>query len=157
MKCPRCGLQETRVVDSRPADGGAAVRRRRLCPTCRFRFTTHERVEPTRLVVVKRDGRKEPFSLDKIRAGMEKALTHRPAAEIPDALERAVDEVEAQILERGRPLIESSEIGQMVLAKLKEMDPVAYVRFASVHKHFDEPAKFKEEVDRLAQGSEGDR
>jgi len=152
MKCPKCGNSDTRVVDSRPADNGLAIRRRRQCPHCSFRFTTHERVEPPRLTVIKRDGRKEPFVVEKLRAGMAKALTHT-AADSPDTLERAVLEVESAILSRGRPAIESAEIAALVLAKLKELDKVAYVRFASVHKQFDEPEKFKEEVDRLFQGA----
>ena len=145
------------MVDSRPADGGAAIRRRRLCPKCGFRFTTHERVEPPRLTVIKRDGRRQPFSVEKIRSGMAKALTHRPVGEMPAALDRAVEEVEARIMGRGRPTIESAEIGQIVLAKLREMDQVAYVRFASVHKKFEKPDEFKEEVDRLSQGPSGER
>jgi len=102
-------------------------------------------------MVIKRDGRKEPFSLAKVRAGISKALTHRPVAEAPEAIDRAVAEVEAQIKGRGRPTIESSEIGRLVLAKLRQMDKVAYVRFASVHKKFDEPERFKEEVERLVE------
>ena len=149
MKCPHCGASETKVVDSRPIQAGVAQRRRRSCPKCKFRFTTQERVEPARLMVIKRDGHREPFSLAKVRAGMSKALTHTPMAEVPGAVDRAVGEVEAQIKARGKPAIESSEIGKVVLAKLKQLDPVAYVRFASVHKKFDEPERFKEEVERL--------
>jgi transcriptional repressor NrdR len=157
MKCPHCGAKDTKVVDSRPVEGGIAQRRRRSCPKCRFRFTTQERVEPIRLVVIKRDGHREPFSLAKVRAGLSKALTHRPAAEAPDAIDQAVAEVEAQIKGRGKPTIESSEIGKVVLSKLKQIDKVAYVRFASVHKKFDEPERFKEEVERLVENPREER
>jgi len=155
MKCPRCGHKDTRVIDSRPAEGQTVVRRRRVCAQCGFRFSTYERSEPPRVTVIKKDGRSEPFQLEKIRAGMEKALTHRPVEEQPGRLEQALSEIESEISGWGRSTVHSREIGEVVMRKLQEMDEVAYVRFASVHKEFEDARKFKDEVERLQQATRG--
>ena len=155
MKCPRCGHPDTRVIDSRPAESGTAVRRRRHCESCGHRFSTYERGGPPRLTVTKKDGRTEPFQLAKIRSGMAKALTHTPVEEHPERIDEAVAGIEREIVSLGRNAVQSREIGDIVLRKLQEMDEVAYVRFASVHKEFEDARKFKDEVDRLQQASRG--
>jgi transcriptional repressor NrdR len=142
MRCPFCGAEDTRVVDSRPAEGGATIRRRRACEQCNNRFTTYERREAA-LMVRKRDGRVEPFSPDKVRAGIAKALADRDIAE--GALDAVVAQVEAYVEDRG-PEVSSEEIGHQVLEGLRRLDEVAYLRFASVYKEFEGAQDFEREM-----------
>jgi len=145
MKCPYCREGDTRVVDTREASGG--VRRRRECKECGKRFTTYEHVAPGKPMVVKRDGRREEFDRAKLLAGVRKACAKRPIA--VEQVEGLVNEVEAQVLARKRGEVESRVIGDMVMERLKELDEVAYIRFASVYLPLDDLNAMKREVDRL--------
>jgi transcriptional repressor NrdR len=145
MRCRFCDADDTRVVDSRPAEGGAAIRRRRACEQCGNRFTTYERHE-TAVMVRKRDGSLEPFSQEKMLAGVSSALADRPVS--PDALEALVTHIEAHVHQQGAE-VTSDEIGQLVLAGLRGLDEVAYVRFASVYKGFEGASDFEREVAAL--------
>jgi transcriptional repressor NrdR len=147
MRCPQCGTRDSRVVDSRDLDESAMVRRRRECPACTARFTTYERVEAARLVVVKRDGVRQEFDRDKLARGLAKALTRRPVPD--DAAERAADEIEGELRSSGLSDIPSSRVGAMAMDKLRALDHIAYIRFASVYQSFDDLADLKREVDQL--------
>ncbi len=145
MKCPYCGGSNFKVIDSRDASGG--VRRRRQCLGCGSRFTTYERVQPAGLVVVKKDERREEFSKDKLLAGIRKACEKRPLPlGIVDGL---ADEVETELHRLGRPEVPSSIVGDIVMEKLKALDYIAYIRFASVYRDFPDLADLKQEVDTL--------
>ena len=146
MRCPRCGERETRVVDSRDLDE-SSIRRRRECETCGARFTTYERIEAPRLVVVKRDGSRQEFDREKLVSGFRKALTRRPLPE--DSAEQAADQIEAQLRAGGGTEVESSEIGRLAMDKLRGLDQIAYIRFASVYQSFDDLEALKREVDNL--------
>ena len=147
MRCPQCGARETRVVDSRDLDDSATIRRRRECGQCTTRFTTYERVETARLVVVKRDGTRQEFDRDKLATGIRKALTRRP---VPDtAAEGASDEIEAELRSTGMGEVPSSRVGAMAMEKLRAIDRIAYIRFASVHQSFEDLEDLKREVDTL--------
>ncbi len=150
MKCPQCDHQDTRVIDSRSVDAG--VRRRRLCLGCGFRFTTYERAQANNLLVVKKDGRREEFNRDKLIAGIRKACTKRPVAN--EAIERVVDGIEQELHRYGKVEVGSSAIGELVMGRLKELDRIAYIRFASVYREFADAENFKQAVDALAQGKE---
>jgi transcriptional repressor NrdR len=147
MRCPQCGTRDTRVVDSRDLDESATIRRRRECPACSTRFTTYERVEAARLVVAKRDGIRQEFDHDKLAAGLAKALTRRPVPD--DAAERAADEIEAELRSAGVSEVPSSRIGTMAMDKLRALDHIAYIRFASVYQSFEDLEDLKREVDSL--------
>ena len=149
MYCPNptCEEVDTKVIDSRLADDGAAVRRRRRCPTCHHRFTTYERVEEAPLMVTKRSGGREPFDRMKIVAGLRQAAKGRPVSE--DQLEALAEDVEDQLRLVG-PEISSPQVGLAVLDQLRRLDEVAYVRFASVYKNFDAAADFERELTLLA-------
>jgi len=144
MKCPFCGADEDRVIDSRVSRDGYEVRRRRVCIKCGRRFTTYERVAEELPFVIKRDGRREPFSREKILNGVRKACEKRPIS--IDALEKLVDRVESWVLEQGRKEISSLEIGERVMEELRKLDEVAYVRFASVYRQFKDVNQFFEEL-----------
>jgi transcriptional repressor NrdR len=146
MRCPRCGERETRVVDSRDLDE-ASIRRRRECETCGTRFTTYERIEAPRLVVVKRDGTRQEFDRDKLASGLRKALTRRPVPE--DAAEQAADQIELQLRAGGASEVDSAEVGKLAMAKLRALDHIAYIRFASVYQSFEDLETLKREVDNL--------
>jgi transcriptional repressor NrdR len=147
MKCPACGHMEDRVIDSRSAKEGQAIRRRRECLKCRRRFTTYETVETTPLLVIKKDGRREAFSRDKILTGLLRACEKRP---IPaEKLHEIVDGLEADLLKQGTDEVRSSEIGERVMEALHQLDEVAYVRFASVYRHFKDLNQFLEELRSL--------
>jgi transcriptional repressor NrdR len=143
MRCPWCDADDDRVIDSRPAEGGVAIRRRRECAACSRRYTTFERIEEVGLVVVKRDGSKEPFDREKLAASIRKALADRPIPSIE--VEVMVDRIQGR-LRRGGPEIPSSVVGQAVLAGLRRTDEVAYLRFASVYKEFEGVADFEREL-----------
>jgi transcriptional repressor NrdR len=152
MRCPQCGTRDTRVVDSRDLDESATIRRRRECPSCAARFTTYERVEAARLVVAKRDGTRQEFDRDKLASGLAKALTRRPVAE--DAADRAADQIESELRSSGLSEIPSSRVGALAMDKLRALDHIAYIRFASVYQSFEDLEDLKREVDQLfAEGS----
>lgn len=143
MHCPRCRADDTKVIDSRVVDDGAAIRRRRACPTCASRFTTYERLEEVPLVVVKSAGGREPFDRTKLIAGVTAACKGRPVA--PAAIEALADAVEEAARAHGSE-VTSSLIGVAVLDQLRAVDEVAYLRFASVYKGFDDAADFRREL-----------
>jgi transcriptional repressor NrdR len=147
MRCPHCGTRDTRVVDSRDLDDATTIRRRRECPSCVTRFTTYERVESARLVVVKRDGTRQEFDRDKLASGLAKALTRRPVAD--DAAERAADAIEGELRSSGLSEVPSSRVGAMAMERLRALDHIAYIRFASVYQSFEDLADLKREVDSL--------
>jgi transcriptional repressor NrdR len=147
MRCPQCGTRDTRVVDSRDLDESATIRRRRECASCSNRFTTYERVETARLVVVKRDGTRQEFDRDKLAGGLRKALTRRPVPEA--AADRAADEIEAELRSTGLSEVASTRVGVMAMEKLRGIDQIAYIRFASVYRSFEDLEDLKREVDSL--------
>lgn len=147
MRCPYCGYEDSRVIDSREMDD--TVRRRRQCLGCELRFTTHEKVETSTLMVIKKDSRREEFQRDKLVAGLRKACTKRPVSY--EALERLADDVEAELHRLGRAEVPSSAIGEMVMERLKRLDHIAYIRFASVYRQFADIGSLKQEVDTLLQ------
>ncbi len=153
MRCPRCERTGTRVIDSRDLEAGGTIRRRRVCEACGYRFTTYERPEGARLLVVKRDGRREEFDRDKLRAGLMKALEKRPVT--LDRVERAVDEIEAALRARGGSEVTSKEIGKLATEALREIDQLAYIRFASVYHSYEDISTLKREVDRLMRQRSG--
>lgn len=144
MKCPYCGFIEDRVIDSRPTDESSAIRRRRECSKCLKRFTTYEKVESLPLMVIKKDKTREVFEREKILNGLLRACEKRPVS-IND-LERLVDEIESQIQNSLQREITSRDIGEMVMNKLKNLDEVAYVRFASVYRQFKDINTFMDEL-----------
>ncbi len=146
MRCPWCGQTDDRVVDSRPAERDEAIRRRRECVSCGRRFTTYERVEELGLMVVKRDGTREPWNRGKVLAGIRKALTNRPVSEEQEAM--LVARVEARLRRKG-PEVTSQQVGLEVLQGLQKLDQVGYLRFASVYKDFQEAGDFERELGRL--------
>ena len=147
MRCPQCGERDTRVVDSRDLDDSATIRRRRECGACSLRFTTYERIEAPRLVIVKRDGVRQEFDREKLASGLRKALTRRPVP--ASAAEQAADAIEATLRAEGMTEVPSSRVGQLAMASLRELDQIAYIRFASVYQSFDDLEDLKREVDTL--------
>jgi len=146
MRCPWCGANDDRVVDSRPADGGSAIRRRRACAGCGRRFSTYERIERTGLMVRKRDGTVQPFARDKVVAGISKATKNRPVTAMD--VEDVVDRIEERLLRKG-PEVTSQQVGIEVLQQLRKLDEVAYLRFVSVYKDFQELTDFERELGTL--------
>ena len=147
MRCPKCGCEESKVVDSRPSESNDAIRRRRECTRCGFRFTTYERCEELPLVVIKRDGRKEPFDRQKLMRGLVTATVKRDVA-LP-ALSSLIDDIESELRDGGVTEISSVDLGSMVLKRLVSVDKVAYVRFASVYRDFKDVDEFGEELRSL--------
>ena len=147
MKCPYCGKDNTRVIDSRPADDNSSIRRRRQCDECNKRFTTYEKVEAIPLVVIKKDNNREMYDREKIEAGVFRSCHKRPIS--PDQMIKLVDEMESAIFNREEREIESREIGELVMDKLRQLDTVAYVRFASVYREFKDANTFMEELKRI--------
>ncbi len=147
MKCPSCGHLEDKVIDSRSARDGQAIRRRRECLKCKRRFTTYETLETTPLLVIKKDGRREPFSRDKILNGILRACEKRP---IPaERIHAIVDAIENDLIRQGVDEVQSSVVGERVMEELHRLDEVAYVRFASVYRHFKDLNEFLEELRSL--------
>ena len=147
MRCPRCGCEESKVVDSRPSESNDAIRRRRECTGCGFRFTTYERCEEMPIVVIKRDGHKEPFDRQKVMRGL---LTATVKRDIPvSTLATLIDDIEASLRDSGTMEISSADLGSMVLKRLISVDKVAYVRFASVYRDFKDVDEFSEELRSL--------
>ncbi len=147
MRCPFCSADETRVIDSRLTDDGDVVRRRRECEVCRERFTTFERAELRLPQVIKSDGRREPFNEEKLRAGLSRALEKRPVD--AGAVEALIARIRHKLVASGERELASRQIGEWVMEGLKEVDPVAYVRFASVYRSFQDLNAFSETVQRL--------
>ncbi|MFO1458103.1 MAG: transcriptional regulator NrdR [Verrucomicrobiota bacterium] len=148
MRCPKCGGQDDKVIDSRASREGAVIRRRRECLSCEHRFTTYEEIEQQELLVVKRDGRREPYSKEKLLSGMTRSCQKRPVA--GDVLASAADEITNELMERFDREVPAKEIGERVMRVLRRVDAVAYVRFASIYREFQEIGEFVEEVHRLA-------
>lgn len=147
MRCPRCGCEESKVVDSRPSENNDAIRRRRECMGCGFRFTTYERCEEMPIVVVKRDGHKEPFDRQKLMRGL---LTATVKRDIPVAsLSALIDDIESSLRDGGTLEVSSVDLGSMVLKRIISVDKVAYVRFASVYRDFKDVDEFSEELRSL--------
>ena len=140
MRCPFCGHLESQVKDSRPSEDGAAIRRRRLCPECGGRFTTFERVQLRELTIVKRSGRRTPFDRDKLARSISIALRKRPVD--PEQIERMISAIARQLESMGETELPSSAVGELVMKHLKELDDVAYVRYASVYRDFRETQDF---------------
>ena len=151
MRCPWCQADDDRVVDSRPADGGGSIRRRRECAACGRRFTTFERIEEVGLVVTKRDGTSEPFDREKLAAGIRKAFAGRPTS--PLQIEQMVGWIETRVRRKG-PDVTSQQVGGEVLAMLQKVDEVAYLRYASVYKDFQGTADFQRELGMLLEKKE---
>ncbi|MFK0571073.1 transcriptional regulator NrdR [Endozoicomonas sp.] len=147
MHCPFCGAAETKVIDSRLVAEGSQVRRRRECLTCIERFTSYETAELLMPRLVKRDGTREPFNEDKLRAGMTRALEKRPVG--VEQLEEAVCRIIHRLRAMGEREVSSRILGEEVMRELKQLDEVAYIRFASVYRHFKDLNEFREEIDRL--------
>jgi transcriptional repressor NrdR len=147
MRCPQCGDRDTRVVDSRDLDESATIRRRRECNVCATRFTTYERIEAARLVVVKRDGTRQEFDRERLVAGLRKSLTRRPVPD--DAAEVAADRIEAELRAEGMTEVPSSRVGALAMEALRGLDQIAYIRFASVYQSFEDLEDLKREVDSL--------
>jgi transcriptional repressor NrdR len=152
VRCPFCGADEDRVVDTRSSQEGRAVRRRRECEACGKRFTTYESVELFPRQVVKRDGRREPYDRQKLLLGIVTACTKRPVN--IDTIEAAVDRIEQRLEESGRVEVESRWLGEQVMAELQEVDEVAYVRFASVYRQFKDVTEFMDELRGLREPGE---
>jgi transcriptional repressor NrdR len=155
MRCPYCGEDDTQVKDSRPTEDNTAIRRRRVCPTCGQRFTTFERVQLRELTVVKRSGRRVPFDRDKLFRSIEVALRKRPVE--PEAVERLVSGIVRDLEKSGESEVPAELIGDLVMAALKRLDDVAYVRFASVYRNFREPKDFETVLDELSEDAAGSR
>lgn len=147
MKCPFCNQDNTRVVDSRPADDNTAIRRRRMCDACGKRFTTHEKVETIPLIVIKKDQNREQFDRSKIEAGVLRACHKRPVS--AEQIHRLVDDVETEVFNLEEREIPSSVIGEIVMDKLKDLEAVAYVRFASVYREFKDVNTFMDELKKI--------
>jgi transcriptional repressor NrdR len=148
MRCPKCGSLDTQVKDSRPTEDSAAIRRRRVCLSCHFRFTTFERVQLRELVVIKRNGRRLPFDRDKLARSVEIALRKRNVE--PDRIEQTVSRIVQELESLGESEVSSETIGETVMAHLRELDDVAYVRFASVYRNFREAKDFEELLGELS-------
>lgn len=147
MKCPFCNKENTRVIDSRPAEENNSIRRRRLCDECGKRFTTYEKIETIPLIVIKKDNNRESFERSKIEAGVLRACHKRP---IPiGQINQLIDEVEVEIFKREEKEIESKVIGEIVMDKLKDLEAVAYVRFASVYREFKDINTFMDELKKI--------
>ena len=147
MRCPFCGAEESQVKDSRPTDDNSAIRRRRYCPSCGSRFTTFERVQLRELTVVKKIGQRVAFDRDKLARSISVACRKRPVD--PERVERVVNGIVRRLESSGESEIPSTQIGELVMDALRALDPVAYVRFASVYRRFEDVQAFREEIERL--------
>ncbi len=147
MRCPFCGSRETRVLDKRDSDDVAVTRRRRECQSCGGRFTTYERPEIANLMIVKKDGRRQPFDRSKLRGSIQTACTKRPISS--ETIERLVDQIETTLRSRDALEVPSSIVGDLVVEKLRALDHVAYIRFASVYRNFADISSFEDELRKL--------
>ncbi|HSX18634.1 MAG TPA: transcriptional regulator NrdR [Candidatus Saccharimonadales bacterium] len=150
MICPFCSNEETKVVDKREGDGGKTTRRRRACLKCGRRFTTFERVQTLDLLIVKKDGKREVFDRQKVRGGIIKAVEKRPVS--AQDVERVIDEIEAELRKSAKAEVQSKQIGDFVIKKLKKLDEIAYIRFASVYRQFADLSDFERELSKLSKG-----
>ncbi|MBY0584395.1 transcriptional regulator NrdR [Murdochiella massiliensis] len=155
MKCPYCGFPDTKVIDSRPTEDNEAVRRRRACLKCKKRFTTYERYEDQAIVVIKKDETREPFMRSKILNGMIRSVEKRPVT--VERLEKAADAIETQLNHLNQREVTTAYIGELVMDQLKAIDKVAYVRFASVYREFQDVDSFYKELNSLTDEQEQDR
>lgn len=147
MKCPYCNHADTRVIDSRPAEDGTSIRRRRSCDECGKRFTTYEKVETIPLIIIKKDNNREQYNRSKIEAGVLRACYKRPVS--AEEIQRTIDAVETEIFKSEEKEISSNVIGELVMEKLKDLDAVAYVRFASVYREFKDVNTFMAELKKI--------
>ncbi len=147
MKCPFCSKENTKVIDSRPAEDNSSIRRRRQCDECGKRFTTYEKVETIPLIVIKKDNNREPYDREKIEAGIVRSCHKRPVS--MNQINELVDEIETIIFNMEEKEVSSSRIGEIVMDKLKDFDSVAYVRFASVYREFKDVGTFMEELKKI--------
>jgi len=148
MRCPNCQYEETKVLDSRPVDDGSAIRRRRACEKCEFRFSTYEEIEILDLSVIKRDGSRQAYTREKLEKGLRRAFEKRPHSD--DTLRKLVSGIEQDIQKKAKDgEIKSSEIGEIVMKRMKRIDKVAYIRFASVYRQFEDLEEFKAELQKL--------
>ncbi|MDO4540766.1 MAG: transcriptional regulator NrdR [Syntrophomonadaceae bacterium] len=147
MRCPYCKAEDSKVIDSRSSDEGGAIRRRRQCAACERRFTTYERYEERPLVVVKNEGKRQPFDRHKLSNGIARACNKRSISS--ETIDAIVSRIEAQLRDQFEREVPSIAIGELVMQELRELDEVAYVRFASVYKHFADPDSFIEAIDQL--------
>ncbi|MCL2180167.1 MAG: transcriptional regulator NrdR [Treponema sp.] len=149
MRCPHCGTIEDKVIESRTLANGDAIRRRRECISCSYRFTSYERIDERQFMVVKKDSRREPFDRQKLERGVVRALEKRPFSQME--IENLVNEIEDEtaILSKGSGEISTSTIGNLVLERLEKLDKVAYIRFASVYKHFNDMNEFLQEINNV--------
>src|ERR1051325_11557287 len=155
MRCPSCASLDTQVKDSRPSEDSAVIRRRRVCLTCNFRFTTFERVQLRELTVIKRTGRRVPFDRDKLMRSVQIALRKRPVD--PERIEQEVSKIVRELESQGENEISSEAIGEAVMSHLRETDDVSYVRFASVYRNFREPKDFEDALAELSSEDEPKR
>lgn len=155
MKCPYCGFPDTKVIDSRPTEDNEAVRRRRACLKCKKRFTTYERYEDQAIVVIKKDETREPFMRSKILSGMIRSVEKRPVT--VDRLEKAADAIETQLNHLNQREVTTAYIGELVMDQLRAIDKVAYVRFASVYREFEDVDSFYKELSSLTDDEAQDR
>lgn len=153
MRCPACKFEATRVIDSREIEN--SIRRRRECLKCGYRFTTYERLETPTILVVKKDGRREMFDREKILRGVQKACEKRPIS--AEQIDQLVSEIEREIIEMGETEVHSKKIGELVSEKLKDLDEVAYIRFASVYRQFKDIKSFERELQKLKEEKENER
>lgn len=147
MKCPFCGKENTKVIDSRPAEDNSSIRRRRQCDVCGKRFTTYEKVETIPLIVIKKDDNREPYDRDKIQGGILRSCHKRPVS--ANQISEMIEDIETQIFNMEEKEIPSSTIGEIVMDKLKDVDQVAYVRFASVYREFKDVNTFMQEIKKI--------
>lgn len=147
MKCPFCSASDTKVIDSRPVDENSAIRRRRQCESCGKRFTTYEKLETIPLMVIKKDNTREPFDRSKIEAGVVRSCHKRPVS--PQQIEKLIDEVENEVFKSAEQEVPTSAVGELVMEKLREIDEVAYVRFASVYREFKDVNTFMDELGKI--------
>jgi transcriptional repressor NrdR len=147
MRCPKCGNQDDKVIDSRASREGSTIRRRRECLACNHRFTTYEEIEREGLMVIKRDGRREEFSRDKLLSGLRKACQKRPIS--PKVIEDLADKITEELSDKYDREVPGMAVGERVMEALRNLDPVAYVRFASVYRRFEEATEFVREVKKL--------
>ena len=156
MKCPFCNQDDTRVVDSRPADDNSSIRRRRLCDACGKRFTTYEKVETIPLIIIKKDNNREQYNRSKIERGIIRACYKRPVS--AEAIQKTVERIEIKIFNLEAKEVSSTDVGEIVMDELKELDEVAYVRFASVYREFKDVNTFMDEIKKMMlDRSKGDK
>ena len=156
MKCPYCNHPDTRVIDSRPAEDGSAIRRRRSCDECGKRFTTYEKVETIPLIIIKKDNNREPYNRSKIERGIIRACYKRPVS--AEAIQKTVERIEIKIFNLEAKEVSSTDVGEIVMDELKELDEVAYVRFASVYREFKDVNTFMDEIKKMMlDRSKGDK